>query len=150
MTTVYDVPAEMLIKRTAKELQKSDKVQPPEWAEYVKTGVHRESAPVEKNWWYTRAAAILRKVYIKGPIGVSRLRAEWGGRVDRGSRPYKARKGSGSIVRKALQQLEGAGYVTRDRTKGRVVSAQGQKFLDDISHSVKMELVDSNPGLAKY
>jgi small subunit ribosomal protein S19e len=150
MTTAYDVPADMLIKKAASELQKNDKIQPPEWAEYVKTGVHRESAPVQKDWWYTRTAAVLRKVYVKGPIGVSRLRAEWGGKVDRGSKPYKARKGSGSIVRKALQQLESAGYISKDRQKGRVVTPQGQKLLDNLSHSIKTELISTNPEMAKY
>ena len=42
MTTYYDVPADLLIDSLSKELQGFEQINPPEWAEYVKTGTHRE------------------------------------------------------------------------------------------------------------
>ena len=68
MVTVYDVPAEQLILKTAQKLKENDKIVPPDWAEFVKTGRHTERAPSQDDWWYTRAASILRKLYVKGPI----------------------------------------------------------------------------------
>jgi small subunit ribosomal protein S19e len=83
MVTVYDVPAEALILKVAEKLKENDKIVPPEWAEFVKTGVHTERAPVQEDWWFTRAASILRKLYVKGPMGTSKLAGEYGGFNDR-------------------------------------------------------------------
>jgi len=150
MTTVYDVPANILIERVAEELKKGGKIQPPEWAPFVRTGVHTEKSPAQRDWWYRRAAAILRKIYILGPVGSSRLAAEFGGRVDDGSAPYHPRKGSRSIARLALRQLEEIGYVVKIEKKGRVLSPSGRSFLDNLSHKIIKDLAKQNPELSKY
>jgi small subunit ribosomal protein S19e len=140
MVTVYDVPSEKLIENVARKLKDSGAVNPPEWAEFAKTGVHTEKAPIQADWWYTRAASVLRKVYVKGPIGTSKLAAEYGGFVDRGSRPNRAVKGSRSIIRKSLMQLESAGLVAKNKNNGRVVTPKGQALLDNAAK----EVIDSN------
>jgi small subunit ribosomal protein S19e len=136
MVTVYDVPAERLIANVAAKLKEIDTIKPPEWAEFVRTGRHTEKAPVQRDWWYTRSASILRKVAIKGPIGTSRLAEEYGGYADRGSRPNKAVKGSRNIARKSIMQLEGAGLVAKNKNKGRIVTSKGQKLLDAAAKEV--------------
>ncbi|HPD09294.1 MAG TPA: 30S ribosomal protein S19e [Methanomassiliicoccales archaeon] len=141
MVTVYDVPSEKLIANVAQKLKASGAVNPPEWAEFVKTGVHTEKAPIQADWWYTRTASVLRKVYVKGPIGTSKLAAEYGGFNDRGSKPNKAVKGSRSIVRKALMQLEAAGLVAKNKNNGRIVTPKGQAMLD----SAAKEVSEPNP-----
>lgn len=113
MTTVYDVPADLLINQVAEDLKKEGKVKSPEWVNFVKTGVHKERRPENPDWWYVRAAALLRRVYIDGPVGVNSLRTHYGGKKDRGSRPEKFRRGSGAIIRRALQQLEESGFIKR-------------------------------------
>jgi len=150
MTTAYDVPPDKLIKKIAEKLKQDKTFTPPEWARFVKTGPHAEKPPMDPDWWYTRCASILRKIYIKKCIGIERLRAEYGGKKDKGSKPYHAVKGSGSIVRKALQQLESAGYVTKIRGKGRVITPKGQSFVDNTAHEVKLELDKEIPELSKY
>ena len=127
-----------------------DEVTPPEWASYVKTGSHAERPPQNPDWWFIRCASILRKIYMKGPIGVSRLRREYGGRVDRGVRPEHSRKGGGNIIRKALQQLEEAGLVEKLGNRGRVVSPRGRSLLDKLATEIKRELEKEIPELAKY
>ncbi|MDI6888396.1 MAG: 30S ribosomal protein S19e [Methanocellales archaeon] len=149
MTTVYDVPASELINKVAQRLKKDKKVMPPEWTSYVKTGTHKELSPLNEDWWCTRCASILRRIYIDGPVGVERLRSFYGGRKSRGSKPERFVKGSGSIIREAVQQLEKAGYV-RNAKKGRVVSPAGQSFLDNVADEVKKELVKEIPALEKY
>ncbi len=149
MTTAYDVPAAALISKVAEKLKENDTVNPPEWAPYVKTGAHKELPPTDNDWWYTRCAAVLRTVYTQGPIGVERLRSVYGGIKNMGSAPNHKVKGSGSIAREALQQLEAAGFV-RSLKSGRVVSPKGQSFLDNSAYEVKQELVEKIPGLAKY
>lgn len=150
MTTVYDVPATLLIDETTKELAKIDAIVAPEWAPFVKTGIHKEKPPVDENWWTTRVAAVLRKVYLEGPIGTERLRQHFGGFRDRGAKPNKAAKGSGSIARKALQQLEAAGLVQNVQAQGRIVTPKGRSMMDNASHAVKAEVAKSIPSISKY
>lgn len=149
MTTTYDVPPTQLIERLAKYLKDEAKVEPPEWAPFVKTGVHKEKSPVSSDWWFMRTAAVLRKVYVLGPMGTERLSAEFGGKRDDGSAPYHPRKGSRAVTRHALTQLEKLGLVAKTK-KGRVVSPQGRKLLDDASNEILKEMAKTNPELTKY
>jgi small subunit ribosomal protein S19e len=91
----------------------------------------------------------LRKVYVLGPMGPSRLSAEFGGRRDDGSAPYHPRKGSRSIIRLCLTQLEQLGLVAKTK-QGRVVSPQGRKLLDDVSFEIMKDMAKTNPELTKY
>ncbi len=155
MVTALEVPADLLIKRLAEELKKYPQIRPPVWAYYVKTGVHKELPPQDKDWWYYRAASILRKLYKRGrPVGVERLRTAYGGRQNRGVAPEHFRKGSGSIVRKILQQLERAGLVMKVRRGrviiGRTLSPKGRSLLDNIAYEIMRELAQQNPELQKY
>src|SRR5256712_8570516 len=103
MTTAYDVPPVLLIERIKEKLQAEGKIKPPEWAAFARTGVTTEKAPVQKDWWYRRVAAVLRKVYLHGPVGTSRPAAAFGGRRDDGSAPDHPRRGSRSAPREAMQ-----------------------------------------------
>ncbi|MCD6237693.1 MAG: 30S ribosomal protein S19e [Thermoplasmata archaeon] len=150
MTTAYDVPADMLIKKLADKLKEIKAVTPPEWSKYVRTGIHTENPPLNQDWWHIRCASVLRKVYIKKHIGVERLRAEYGGKRDRGSKPYRAVKGSGAIVREILQQLEEAGLLSKIKGRGRVITPKGQSLVDNTAHEVLMEMVEQYPELKKY
>ncbi|MEM2910631.1 MAG: 30S ribosomal protein S19e [Nitrososphaerota archaeon] len=136
MSLVLAVNPEKLIKKVAAYLKDTQLVKPPPWAAFVKTGVHKERPPVDPDWWYVRCAAVLRKVYIKGPIGVSRLRTLFGGRHRRGYRPPVFAKGSGSIIRKALQQLETAGLLTKEGRKGRMLTAKGRELLEEAAKAL--------------
>lgn len=150
MTTVFDVPTDHLLPRVATKLAADPKFAPPAWAKIAKTGVHREKAPVNPQWWPTRVASILRRVYVDGPVGVVHLAAKYGGKRDRGSAPNRARMGSRSIVRESLHQLEAAGLVQAIKGKGRVVTAQGRKLLDNSAHEAARELEAKIPELKKY
>jgi small subunit ribosomal protein S19e len=112
--------------------------------------VHTQKGPTQKDWWYRRVAAVLRKVYIHGPVGTTRLAAEFGGSRDRGSAPYHPRRGSRSIAREAMQQLESLGLLAKADKRGRVISPQGRKLLDRVSHEILMEIAKTNPELTKY
>ena len=150
MTTPYDVPAKDLIDELARKLQKEKEIFLPEENRYVRTSVTNENPPIEKDWWYTRCASILRKVYINNQIGVERLASEYGGKRDRGSKPYRAMSGSGTIARRALQQLEKAGLVTKIKGKGRSITPKGRSFLDNTASEVMQRIETQYPGLKKY
>jgi small subunit ribosomal protein S19e len=145
------VPANLLIQRLAEYLKDEvDEITPPPWASVVKTGSHAERPPQDADWWYTRCASLLRKVYLHGPVGIQRLRAEYGGRKDRGVKPEHSRKGSGTILRKALQQLEKANLVETRRKRGRIITKKGRSLLDRLSTEIKKELEKQLPELKKY
>jgi len=150
MTTVYDVPAKDLIDEVAKKLKDDKNIQIPEENIFSRTGVDKENTPENSDWWYVRCASILRKIYVKNVIGIEHLRAEYGGKRNRGSKPHKARSGSGTIVRRAVQQLESAGYVTKMRGKGRMLTGKGRSFMDNISLEVQKNVGSSYPGIEKY
>ncbi len=140
MVTIYDVDPNELIEEAAKELQKMDSIQAPDWAPFVKTGHSKERPPVRKDWWYIRAAAVLRKIYRMGPIGVSKLRNMYGGRKNLGVAAEHTYPGSGNIVRKVLQQLEKADLVRQGKIgvhKGRIITPKGKLFLDKIAAKIK-------------
>jgi len=139
MATIYDVDATELIERAAQELKTVSDIKAPVWAVFVKTGVSRERVPSRKDWWYVRAAAVLRSIYKLGPIGVSKLRTKYGGRRNVGHKPDRVYRGSGNIIRKVLQQLEKAGFIAKAQKgvhKGRVITAKGKSFLDKVASSM--------------
>ncbi len=139
MATVYDVDASELIKKTAEELKKIDAIKPPVWAPFVKTGVHKERPPVDRDWWYVRVASVLRKVYVLGPIGVSKLRRKYGGKRNQGHNTEHFDRGSGNIIRKALQQLQKTElikYIERKVHKGRIIAPKGVSLLHKIATEI--------------
>ena len=106
MTTFYDVPANFLIPALAEQLKSNAAISMPEWADVVKTGSSRERPPTQTDWWQTRAAALLRKIARQGPIGVTALSQEYGGRKSNGSKPNTPGVGSRKVFRNVVQQLE--------------------------------------------
>lgn len=139
-----------MIRRLAQDLRSRDEIKPPEWALFVKTGAHKERSPDDPDWWYVRCASILRKIYLRGPIGTERLRIDYGGKKRRGAKPNKFHKGSGAIVRTALQQLERAGFIMKRGNKGREMTNIGRSYMDKLSAALKRELSKAIPELENY
>jgi small subunit ribosomal protein S19e len=151
LPTPYDVPSSALIERLAQHLKEEvDVINPPSWATFAKTGIHTQRPPRNPDWWFVRCSSLLRKIYMKGPIGIEKLRAEYGGRIDRGAKPEHARKGSGAIIRKALQQLQIAELVKPVKNEGRLVTSKGRQLLDRLATEIKKELEKTQPKLKKY
>lgn len=135
MITALDVETNKLLKGIANKLKQDGIINPPEWITYVKSGPHRERTPQDEDFWYVRCAAILRALYKDGPMGVSALRERFGGKPGSKSGRMHARKTGGSIIRKALQQLEKAGLISKDR-KGRYITNKGISLLNNIAKNV--------------
>lgn len=150
MTHPVDVPPAVLLPRLAEELRSRPGIAPPGWAAFAKTGVHKSKAPATPDWWWVRSASLLRKIHLIGPIGVEQLASEYGGKRDRGSKPYHARSGSRSITREIIAQLEGAGLVRPEKNRGRMVTADGQRMLDRVARETLKALAERRPELAKY
>ncbi|KAF1591430.1 UNVERIFIED_CONTAM: 40S ribosomal protein S19S, partial [Eudyptes robustus] len=135
-TSVKDVDQTEVVQKIADFLKKSGKVKVPEWADLVKLASHKELAPVDPDWYFTRTASIARRLYIRNPAGVGALRKVYGGNKRRGSRPNHFNRASGSVLRKALQTLEGIKWVEKHASGGRVLSKQGRQDLDRIASQI--------------
>merc|ERR1712205_9646 len=63
--TVKDVPADAFIKACADFLKRQPKFDVPKYHDIVKTGTLKELAPYDEDWFYTRAASVARKIYLR-------------------------------------------------------------------------------------
>ncbi len=131
--TLRDLSAGDFIKAYAKFLKRSGRVDVPKWADVVKTGTHKQLAPLDPDWFYVRmgkilerliiltffTAAVARRIYLRGGNGIGRLTKVYGGAKKRGSRPRTFVNGSGAIIRSCVKQLEKLQVVEKD-TKGYV------------------------------
>jgi len=152
VVTVKDVPADVLVERLAKYLrERVPQVSPPPWSIFVKTGPNKERPPQREDWWYVRAASILRKLYLRGPVGIERLRSAYSYRAKVGDkcRSERTRKAGGAIIRNILHQLERAGLVSKTK-EGRALTPKGRKLLDELAKQIFAELAERMPELKKY
>ncbi|UCC21019.1 MAG: 40S ribosomal protein S19 [Promethearchaeota archaeon] len=135
--SIYTVQPEKLVESIATKLKEYPEILPPEGSEFWKTAFFKELAPQDtENFWYLRCASILRKVKKFGPIGVNKLRKFYGGRNRKGPGLHHSARGSGKIVRVALQQLENANLVVKVEKEGRVVSSEGTSLLERTAYTI--------------
>lgn len=152
MTTLYDVPADELIEELSDRL--ADRLDQPDWAAYAKTGPSRELPPEREDFWTVRAASLLRKVAVDGPVGVERLATHYGS-AKRGSNRYqvappKQADGSDNVIRTILQQLEEEGLVSQQGDAGRILTAEGRSLIDETAGDVLAEISEDRPELERY
>lgn len=140
---VHEIDAEVFIKTLASRLKEMPEFSIPDWAKFVKTGVAKARPPEEDDWWYVRAASILRQLYVKGVIGVERLRTKYGSRKKRGMRPEKFFRASGKIIRTILQQATKANLVEHIKEKrvGRRLTKKGKEWLETLASELKTKIV---------
>ena len=152
MTTFYDAPADELIEALSERL--ADRIEQPDWAAYAKTGASRELPPEREDFWTIRAASLLRKVGIDGPVGVERLATHYGS-AKRGSNRYtvaspKQTDGSDNLIRTILQQLEEEDLISQQGDAGRVLTPEGRSLLDETAGDVLSSLTEERPELERY
>ena len=150
MAKVYDVPPDELITKLT-EILKTEDIPAPAWTVFVKTGAHADKPPQKSDWWYTRCASILRKIYLHGPLTVNDLRTIYGDgkrKMYYGARHH--RDASGAIIRNAIHGLEKLGYLEKVEKKGSVVTRQGMQKLDKLSTEILNELIKIRPELKIY
>ncbi len=142
MTHILQVNPSRLNSRVSVELKKQQLVKPTSWSPFVKTSHSRERTPDSNDWWYMRSAAVLRAIAKLGPIGTEKLRTKYGSNKNRGHKPNKTYKASGSIIRHILQQLEKSQLIKqtdKDGHKGRILTAKGTSLLDKIAVQIAKE-----------
>jgi len=139
---VKDVPAESFITSYAKHLKASGKFEVPKWAEFCKTSVAKELGPTDADWFFVRAAAIARRVYVNPNVGVGALKKVFGSQKRNGGRRNHFSEASGKINRVCLQQLEKLGLLEASKNSrgGRIVSSKGRQEMDHVAVHVAAPL----------
>jgi len=140
MNKVYDLPAQEFNLRLAEALKKVSEFKAPEWVAFVKSGPAKERPIEDDDFWFKRAASILRQIYRKGSVGTNRLRTKYGSKKDRGMKPEKFKRAGGKIIRTILQQCDTAGFTeiqkpvrdVRSKKPGRILTAKGKLFLEEL------------------
>lgn len=118
----------------ANALKEHKEFKAPEWLMFVKSGSGKMRPIENEDFWYNRAASILRQIYLRGVVGTQRLRTRYGNRKNRGKQPAHFTPSSGKIIRMILQQSEAAGLLTKSETesKGRMLTEKGKKLLEGV------------------
>ena len=132
------------------EVLKNEDIHTPSWVPFVKTGSHADKPPQISEWWHTRCASILRKIYLNGPITVNDLRSKYGASKAVGYGRARHRYASGAIIRNVIHELEKLGYVEKIEKKGRVLTKHGTQKLDRLATEILSELIAKEPGLKIY
>ena len=138
--TVKDVPAAVFIPALAKHFKKKwedGKLTVPEWVDQIKTSNAKQLSPLDQDWYFTRAAALARQVYVRGGRGVGTYTTVFGGSKARGTKTNKFQKAASGCIRNILQQLKELDIVdVKKDQKGRWITKNGQHELDTIASQI--------------
>jgi len=137
---VYEMDAQQYNLRLAEALKKIPEFKSLEWVEYVKSSPSKERPIDDADFWYKRAASILRQIYRNKTVGVNRLRTKYGSKKNRGFKPERFKRAGGKIIRTILQQSDKAGFTeiakkirgVREVKPGRKLTEKGKQFLESI------------------
>lgn len=137
---IYDLPTQEYNLKLAEALKKIPEFEAPQWVKFVKSGPAKERPIDDLDFWHKRAASILRQIYKKEVLGVSRLRTRYGSKKNRGTKPEKFVKAGGKIIRIILQQSDKAGFTelskiikgAKNQKSGRKLTKKGKDFLESI------------------
>ena len=138
--SVYEISPQEYNLKLAEALKNLPEFQEPEWAKFVKSSPSKERPIEDPDFWYKRAASILRQIYKNKVVGVNRLRTKYGSKLNRGMKPERFVKSGGKIIRVILQQADKAGFTEsvsdtrglKEKRMGRKMTIKGKKFLEEI------------------
>jgi len=139
--TVLDVPSNKFINQLASFLKEKNIIKIPKYAPLVKSSRANDCEPINPDYFYYKAAAIVRKLYITKSknIGVGSLRVMFSKKERRGSQPPKTFRAGGKIIREIVIQLKNADYIKNyggkddETNSGLYLTKNGRSQLDKIA-----------------
>jgi small subunit ribosomal protein S19e len=137
---VFEVEPQQYNLKLAEALKNVPEFKAPEWTEFIKSSSSKERPIEDPDFWYKRAASILKQIYKMKVVGVNRLRTKYGSKKGRGMKPERFVKSGGKIIRTILQQADKAGFTEsvkdvrglKSKRKGRKLTDKGRKFMEEI------------------
>jgi len=136
--TVKDVSAHDFVRAYAVHLKRTGKMELPSYVDLIKTGPHKEMPPLDPDWYYIRAAAVARHVYVRQGVGVGAFRRIFGSPKNNGVGRHHKTKAAGGHIRLILRQLEAMRIVEKCSGGGRRITSNGQRDLDRIAQTLKV------------
>ena len=139
--TVLDVPSNKFINQLASFLKEKNIIKIPKYAPLVKSSRANDCEPINPDYIYYKAAAIVRKLYLTKSknIGVGSLRVMFSKKERRGSQPPKTFRAGGKIIREIVIQLKNADYIKNyggkedETNSGLYLTKNGRSQLDKIA-----------------
>jgi small subunit ribosomal protein S19e len=139
--TVLDVPSNKFINQLASFLKEKNIIKIPKYAPLVKSSRANDCEPINPDYIYYKAAAIVRKLYLTKSknIGVGSLRVMFSKKERRGSQPPKTFRAGGKIIREIVIQLKNADYIKNyggkedETNSGLYLTKSGRSQLDKIA-----------------
>eukprot|EP01083_Nonionella_stella_P127114 385022_1 len=132
---VKDVNPGQWITAFAAHLKQQGSMDVPECVDYAKTGISRILPPQNPDWYYVRAAAVLRRVYLRPFTGIGGLSKVFGSTWGL-SRPLHFRTAATGILRKVLHSLEKLNLLAKSEDGGRVITKSARRDCDRIAMKV--------------
>ena len=115
-----------------------------QYNEFVKCSYANELSPLDPDWFFVKAAAIIRQVYKSKSktLGIGSLKVQFGKRQRRGVNTNVRSNAGGKIIRDIVRQLKSISYVenyasTDGVTMGLLVTRTGKAQLDKIAAGIR-------------
>ena len=140
---VFDVASSQFLKKLATHLKDKRLVTPKPYTSLVKCSYSNELAPIDPDWFYTKAAAVARQIYVSksSTLGVGSLRRVFAKKARRGVNTNTTSLAGGRIMRDIVQQLRKAGFVEQYKssegaTFGLLITKAGRSQMDKIAQAL--------------
>ena len=139
---LLDVQANLFITKLADLFREKNLIKLPSYATsaLVKCSHSNELSPLDANWFFHKAAAVARQIYVSKSktLGVGSLRSVLGKKQRRWRLPCVTSRGGGKIIRDIVTQLRKLGYVenfatTENSTLGLTLTGPGIAQLDKVA-----------------
>ena len=141
---VLDINSNEFIKTLALFLKEKNIIKVPKYASIVKCGHANDTHPVDQDYFYSKAAAIFRRLYVtkNKNLGIGTLRVLLGKKQRRGVQPPKFFKAGGKLIADIVHQLKSAKYVENyndedSNISGLKLTSKGRAELDKIANGMK-------------
>ncbi|ESU36657.1 SSU ribosomal protein S19E, partial [Giardia duodenalis] len=138
MSSVTRVPADVFINSFAAHLKNRGIIKCPAFTDYVKTGVSRQYAPRDADWFYIKAASVIRHFYISGShsIGVAGLARKYSSLQKGKTTPHHTKRASCKVIRSIVSQFLGQKLLIAGE-RGRHISPNGRKMVEDFAEGLQ-------------
>jgi small subunit ribosomal protein S19e len=139
---IFEVCPHALNRVLAEHIKTSEILTIPKEVDIIKTGHGKEMPPADSDWYYKRAASIIRKLCIntigeyKWGVGIPTFASRYGCRKNRGSRPSKMVNGATGHVRKIMHDFERCNWVIKVE-KGRKLTEEALNVIGQLIEKVK-------------
>lgn len=135
-TSVKDVDPSAFVQAFAQHLKRSGKMVVPAYCDHIKTSCAKQLGPADPDWFYVRAAAVARHLYVR-PAGTNGLRKAFGCSKRKNMLRAHHSIASGGVIRYILKEFEKMEIVDKAQSGGRKLTPNGLRMCDRVANQLK-------------